>query len=206
MTLIQSSAASGSPASSPILYQILFLVPGYFTYLLAVKVGRVRSVPNYGRFDKLMFSLTASGTSIAVLHIFYTFATDQGPMILPSQLPFNTLAFGYITHLVLTGVAGALIGCIIRRCRDETLTGKHTWIDLHQDTDETSPRIRVITSNGHIISGDLYRYERSDNSQDLRLQNAEVKNDPYETADLPDKQEVYLYGDKIEYIWFVSDV
>jgi hypothetical protein len=207
MLILQSASSSTPPAGGSLVYQLLFLVPGYFTYALAMKVGRVRKVPKYDRFDKLMFSLAASGASIAGLNLIYIIVTDKGPVISPSQIPLTTLSAGYVLHIVITVVVGVIIGIFIRARRDEKIKSNHPWIDLHQDTGDTSPRVGILTTSGQILEGDLYRYERSSDSQDLRLQNAEILVKGSESKyNLPDEGSVYIYGQQIEYVWFVSEI
>lgn len=207
MLILQSASSSSPPAGGSITYQLLFLVPGYFTYLLAMRRGRVRKVPQYGKFDKLMFSLTASGVSIILLNLGYIFAINREPVFSPSQIPLSTLSVGYILHILLTVVGGFFIGEFIKRWRDESVTTNHPWISLHQDTGDNSPQVRILTTSGQILKGELYQYERSSNSQDLRLQNASVLVAENENSDkLPSKRSVYVYGQYIEYVWFVSEI
>jgi hypothetical protein len=152
-------------------------------------------------------SLAASGASIAGLNLIYIIVTDKGPVISPSQIPLTTLSAGYVLHIVITVVVGVIIGIFIRARRDEKIKSNHPWIDLHQDTGDTSPRVGILTTSGQILEGDLYRYERSSDSQDLRLQNAEILVKGSESKyNLPDEGSVYIYGQQIEYVWFVSEI
>ena len=196
----------GTGISIPIIYQLFFLVPGYFTYYLAVRVGRIRA--DFDRFDKLMISLSASAVSVTIVYISYIvilrFTSQQAGFTAPSpvNLPFSHIALGFGAHIVLTVIAGYLIGQCISYKREETVSWHHPWMKLHQDSGESAPSIKVIMSDGKIISGELVGYERSHNSQDLRLENASVEN----SDDEPSGEDVYLYGRDIIRIWILSDL
>jgi small nuclear ribonucleoprotein (snRNP)-like protein len=196
---------AGKGISIPIVYQLFFLVPGYFTYYLAVRVGRIRA--DFDRFDKLMISLSASAISVTIVYVAYiiilSHTSQQGGFTAPSPLtlPFSHLALGFGSHVLLTILAGGLIGKAISHNRREDVSWHHPWMKLHQNLG-SAPSIKVLMSDGKLVEGELVGYERSHDSQDLRLVNASVQND----GDEPSGEDVYLYGDDIVRIWILSEI
>lgn len=188
--------------SIPLVYQLLFLVPGYFTYLFAVRFGGVQA--DFDRFDKLMFSLTSSGVSITIIYLAYVIlltASSQEGVIAPSplNLPLHHLAIGFGAHVVFTVIAGIIIGITIAHVRDETVKWHHPWILLNQDLGEEAPSVMVKMIDGKNVSGELVDVERGRDSQDLRLENASVD----AGNDEPSDNDVYLYGRNIVRIWII---
>jgi len=186
--------------SIPFVYQLFFLVPGYFTYLLAMRVGKI--LFDFDRFDKLMLSLSASAVSVTIIYggfVALQSVNSQKGIVTPSplNLPFSYLAIGFVAHVVLTILGGLLIGAAISCRRDEDVAWQHPWIDLQQELGQNSPSVRVIMSDGDIISGELVGVERSHDFQDIRLEDACIEN---EDCDLHE-EEVYLYGKEIVRVW-----
>lgn len=177
-----------------VVYQLLFLVPGYLTYVIAVRRGKILGTRD--RFDKLMLSLLASGTSIALLYVSYVVyrSITQAATTIPSvfDLSWIQLTVGFILHVGLTVVGGVLIGVGIDHLRDEDVEWIHPWLGLHRDI-EGNPTVKVMLKNGTELTGKLVGYERVEDSQGLRL-----------TDVGPQNSTVYVYGSGISHVYIVS--
>ena len=160
------------PVSLPsisLVYALLILVPGFITYKIARKQGKI--TVEVDRFDKAIYTVLGSGASFSVIILLYAIATSSRiENISESQYTIPELALGYIGMLVTAAVVGYLVGIGIDNWvhRDSDVRNETTWQLLAEGTEEPT-RVRAVMSNEDEIWGEVLVADSAPHGQDLLL-------------------------------------
>lgn len=155
--------------SLQLIFALLILSPGFITVRLVKWRGKVTK--SFDRFDKIIYTVIASGASLSMIIISYSLINSQLPSeTINTDFQLWQLSVGFVLTTVLSGLVGFIIGWVI----DEKIykgidTRKDTVWKLIFDNSEEPREVRVITTEGSEVHGYIYVNDSDPHGQDLLL-------------------------------------
>ncbi|MFK5605308.1 DUF6338 family protein [Haloferax volcanii] len=200
------------PVSLPsvsLVYALLILVPGFLSYKIARKVGKVTTPVD--RFDKIIYTVIGSGVSFSLIILTYANQTNSTVQNLTeTNFEIVELSLGYLSMLLIASVIGLLIGVVIDHGfnHGEDVRAKTAWQIITENKEEPA-RIRAVMNNGCEIWGEILISDSEPHGQDLFIKyplkvirngNGEIKDE----AEIGDY--VFLSQSDISHIYFETNV
>jgi hypothetical protein len=155
--------------SLQLIFALLILSPGFITVRLVKWRGKVTK--SFDRFDKIIYTVIASGASLSMIIISYSLINSQLPSeTINTDFQLWQLSVGFVLTTVLSGLVGFIIGWV----SDERIykgidTRKDTVWKLIFDNSEEPREVRVITTEGSEVHGYIYVNDSDPHGQDLLL-------------------------------------
>jgi hypothetical protein len=200
------------PVSLPsfsLIYALLILVPGFLSYKISRRFGRV-TVPT-DRFDKIIYTVIGSGTSFSLLVLIYAHQTDSTIQDLTeNSFGVIELSLGYLFMLLVASGIGAIIGGVINYGfnRGEDVRSKTAWQIVSENKEEPA-QVRVVMNNGREIWGEILISDSEPHGQDLFIKYPikVVRNNEGEVqSEVAIGEYVFLSQTDISHIYFETGV
>lgn len=194
--------------SLQLVFALVLLTPGFITVKLVKRRGKVTH--SIDRFDKAIYTLMASGLSIAVVVILYSLLLWQLPgETLDASYQLWELSIGFIVVTIVAAGGGYAIGWYIDEhiYSGEDTRKERAW-KLIFDNSEEPREVRAVTTDGAEIHGYIYVSDSEPHGQDLLLQypqliireDGEIKN----KASIGEY--VFLSQDGLSHLYFESEI
>lgn len=151
-------------------FSFLFLIPGFLTYKIGRHYGKI-TVPT-DRFNKTVYSLIASGSSIAIVVILFVLLSGTRFGDLPmSDLSLFQLSLGYLCVLGVASIQGLGIGLIFDGyLRSDFEDRRERVWKLTFDGAEQPIEAHVFTQNGIEIHGYVKIYDSVGHGKDILIE------------------------------------
>lgn len=176
-------ASIGLP-SLQLVFALVLLTPGFITVKAARHRGKITKPLE--EFDKAIYTLVASGASIAVVVVLYSLTNWQWPTTtVTAEYQLWELSLGFLAAILIAGSTGWGIGWWIdEKMYEGEDTRKDTVWTLIFDHSAEPREVRVVTTDGTEIHGYIYVSDSEPHGQDVLLQypqliireNGEIKN------------------------------
>jgi len=140
-----------SPFSSfTVIYALAFLLPGFITYKLTKRIGKIISVDD--RFDKAIYTLGASGFALALGLAEYQLVTTGIDFELQQSYAPVEIGGIYVLSLLSSVVVGVVVGVLFDRFyyRSVDIRRPPVW-NLQSEHRDEPARVRVVMRNGREI-------------------------------------------------------
>lgn len=200
------------PISLPsisLVYALLILVPGFLSYKIARKVGKITTETD--RFDKIIYTVIGSGISFSFLVLIYSQVTNYTIQEIPeSNFGITELSFGYLAMLLIASIIGGIVGVIVNHGlnRGEDIRGQTSWQLIAENKKEPA-KVRVVMNNNSEIWGEILITDSEPHGQDIFLRYP-MKVIRDETGKVVDEigigEYVFLSQTDISHIYFETDV
>jgi len=195
--------------SASLIYALLILVPGFLTYKIARRLGKVTAPTD--RFDKIIYTVIGSGTSFCLLILVYahqTNSTIQG--LAENSFGIIELSLGYLSMLLIASGIGALIGEVINYGLNhgEDIRSNTAW-QLICGGKEEPAKVRAVMNNGCEIWGEILISDSEPHGQDLfvKYPMKVVRNDDGEVEnEVGIGEYVFLSQTDISHVYFETKV
>lgn len=153
-----------------LIYSLLLLAPGFFTYKTSKYVGKItKEVDN---FDKAIYTVLGSGLSLSISISIVSVGTfaHQGQIWFPTaeEVEVVTLAGIYLLTIPTAFLNGYLIGYLFRWQvhQGDDIRNKSVWKLVAENSEEPT-QVTVITSDGSEIWGEIYTVDLEPHGQDM---------------------------------------
>ena len=195
--------------STSLLYALLILVPGFLSYKIARKIGRVTTPVD--RFDKIIYTVIGSGTSFSLVTLIYAYqASSTISNLTDNSFSIIELGLGYLSMLLISSLIGTLIGVIINSGLNhgEDIRINTAWQIISESKREPA-KVRVIMNNGCEIWGEIRISDSEPHGQDLfikypmkivRDDDGEIKNE------VKIGEYAFLYQSDVSHVYFETEV
>ena len=200
-------ASVGLP-SLKLVAALLLLSPGFITVKAVKHRGKVTH--EIDRFDKAIYTVLASGLSIAIVILIVSWWRSQNASAtLSSSYLLWEISTGFLAATVIAAGSGWALGWVI----DEQIYSsednrKDTVWSLIFSHSEEPREVRVITANDTEIHGYVYVNDSNPHGQDLLLeypQRIERENGDI-TDKIPIGDYVFISQADFSHIYFESDI
>ncbi|MCU4926644.1 DUF6338 family protein [Halobacteria archaeon AArc-dxtr1] len=154
-----------------LIYSLLFLVPGFFTYKYSRHVGRItKEVDN---FDKAIYTVLGSGLALSVSIVLVTIVNSihNNELWIPNtEIELLSLAAIYIITIPISIIDGYALGHIIRwRVHEgDDIRNESVWRLIAYNSEEPT-RVTVFTTDNSEIWGEIYTVDLEPHGKDLFL-------------------------------------
>lgn len=200
-------ASVGLP-SLQLVAALLLLSPGFITVKAVKYRGKVTE--EIDRFDKAIYTVLASGISIAFVILAVSGLESQNASTtLSSSYPLWQISTGFLAACVIAGSSGWGLGWIIdERIYSEADNRKDTVWTLIFSHSEEPREVRVITTNDTEIHGYIYVNDSHPHGQDILLEYPQrIKR---ENGEITDKTSIgdYVFVSQADFshIYFESNI
>ncbi|WP_256566890.1 DUF6338 family protein [Natrinema gelatinilyticum] len=200
------------PISLPsfsLIYSLLILLPGFLTYKIARRIGKV--TVQIDRFDKIIYTVIGSGTSFSIILIVYSHFTSFNPTHIQNmEFSIEEMGLGYLLMLLVSLLIGVFIGLLIDKWLNSgvDIRNESTW-QIISDGRQEPAKVRAIMNNGNEVWGEIQVSDSEPHGQDLFLKYPEKvvrANDGTIKNTVPIGEYAFLSQGDISHIYFESEV
>jgi small nuclear ribonucleoprotein (snRNP)-like protein len=190
--------ASSIPTTN-LLFIFLFLIPGYFT--LRIFIWQGKAPISFDRFDKAILSVLLSALSLSVIVLSYDWQIGLNLANPLAAFSLVQLALGFVLQTTINILVGILSGVIYDYQRDEEVYRPNLWVHTIRSLGKPI-QVQVVTKSGAELSGQVKRYDRTQETPSLLLENFQVLKEPSGNKQVDSREgSVYIPAEDVAYIW-----
>lgn len=154
--------------SISLIYALLLLAPGFITYKLSKKYGKITS--NIDNFDKAIYTVLGSGASLSLSFAVLTFFTGILRGVWAPEMGLIELVSVYSLTIPISGLLGYLSGIVLEFIvhADDDIRNESVWQLIAKNSDEPT-QVTVLTTDDKEIWGEIRINDSDPHGQDLFL-------------------------------------